>query len=146
MTLIPEAWAVEGQTFIFQGETVQCEACPLRQPCLSLEAGLYRLIKVRPVSHTCPGPFDGPVRVAEVEPTSDLITLGPGPGTLEGATITLRKDTKHFECTLVECGRYQQCHPAWIENTSRVSILKLKGAQECPRQFKLTVAEVVPAS
>lgn len=144
MTLVPEAWAKEGQTFIFQGPTPQCEGCQLRQPCLSLASDLYRVVKVRPVSHICPGPFDGPLRVVEVEPTSDRISLAPSPGTLTGATITLREDTKHFECTLVECSNFQLCHPVWMKDTPKLNIIDLEGALACPRNFKLTVAEVKP--
>ncbi len=142
VTLIPEAWAKKDRTFIYQGQTPQCEDCPLGQPCLSLEAGIYRVVKVRPVSHTCSGPFDGTMRVAEVEPASDQITLAPGPGTLKGATVTLRDDTKHFECTLVECSHYHLCHPSWLASAPKVKILKLEGALDCPREYNLTVAEV----
>ena len=146
VTLIPEAWARSGEVFHFMGKTPECEDCKLNQPCLALEKGLYEIVKVRKVNHTCQGPFEGRVKVAEVETTAMAATLSPGPGTLQGATVTIRGDSIQRECTFVECSDFNLCHPPNVTADLRVNINSLEGPLECPLGHKLIRARVEPAS
>lgn len=110
VTLIGEALAEPGQTFVFEGAAPGCDGCPYRDQCLNLENGKrYRISDVRSGAQRLPcAVHEDDVVAVEVEPVAIDANV-PANQAMAGNQVSLVGP-----CPYVECPSHTLCMPPGV--------------------------------
>lgn len=137
VTLVGDKQARIGNRFYFNGPSLECKDCKLRNVCFNLDAGsLYEIIGLRDTKHECKL-LEESVRVVEVEKISFIASV-PKKFAIDGSMITFEKK----ECAQIGCENYKYCCPANIKGTGKFSITKIIEDLKCPLDEKLTLVKM----
>lgn len=99
LTLLGSRLADEGTEFVYRGASPDCDGCPFRQQCLTLEAGVrYEVSDVRDGGQVleCAVHDDGVVAV-EVEPTTFEANV-TATNAYSGSKVSLPGPCPHTNC------------------------------------------------
>lgn len=138
-----ERWSKEGEEFVFLGPQPECKDCRLKGPCLHLTLGQrYRITRRRDVHHDniCKLHEDG-VRVVEVAPVPYETSVRT-PRAIEGSLVPY----EFLPCGNLACRHYRLCHPAGLSDGTKVKLLRVEEAMECPVGYNIrrVRAELAP--
>ncbi|HUU76063.1 MAG TPA: UPF0179 family protein [Methanoregulaceae archaeon] len=140
VTLIGTELAKTGLEFIYEGSIPECDDCPVRKACNNLKAGKkYRVIGIRPTSHSCNIHLNGARAVEVVEsPISALI----------GADMAIRNTHIHYEfsCNRDSCVNFDLCHPEGITDGEKYVVSDVVGNAPdiCEKGRNLQLVELMP--
>ncbi len=135
ITLTGKHVARVGNSFVFSGQTGECEGCVLRKVCCGkLETDrVYIIINVRDKIHDCPLHEEG-VQLVEVEEASVKVAL-LSQQLFEGAIFTFQP----IACDQWSCANIDSCNPVGLIEGDRVQIVDViqKSGLECSLNKKL---------
>ena len=143
LTLIGERLAEAGTEFVYQGEAPECEGCPYRDQCLTLEEGVrYRVVDVRDGAQTLDcAVHDIGVRAVEVEPAPIQANV-PAANAYAGSTAELAGPCPHTECP-----SHELCVPDGVDFGESHRIQSIDGDpphEYCHLDRDLTKVELEP--
>lgn len=140
ITLIGTKLATIGMEFIFNGPTLECESCKLRNTCMNLEPGRrYRILSIKgELVHDCPLHEEG-VRAVEVT-ESPTIAAMDARKSFAGSKIIYEP----IDCDVADCRMYDICHPAGLKRGDRCTIVEVVGEapEECTKGYTLKLVEL----
>lgn len=143
LTVIGEALARQGLTFLYQGETDPgCPACKLYKVCHAKDLKKdreYVITGVRAVKHDVCHVFEGKVQVVEVDPKPLPVRVTIPVSATRGTGVS-----KHWDECGAACLLKQYCNPAALAPGVTAQIERIEGDVPCLVGRKLKFALVRP--
>ncbi|RQD80235.1 MAG: UPF0179 family protein [Methanocalculus sp. MSAO_Arc2] len=141
VTLIGKKIAKTGLEFVYIGEVEECGTCKVKKACHTLVEGRkYRIVGVRPTTHTCTVFADG-VRVVDVS-DAPVVALIAGELAIPNSRMIYE-----YTCNRNDCRSYDLCHPDGVNEGEKYIITQVLGnaPDECLRgRRNLKLVEILP--
>jgi hypothetical protein len=141
VTLIGVKLAKMGDEFFYDGVAPECVGCKVKKACHNLVEGRkYRIIGIRPTTHTCPVFADG-ARVVEVT-EAPVVALIAGDMAIQNSRLVYE-----YLCNREDCRSFDLCHPDGVNEGEKYTIIQVLGGapDECLRgRRNLKLVELLP--
>ena len=134
VTLIGESQAKIGNRFYYLGPSLECRECRFKNVCFNLEVGrMYEVTELRDVNHECEMHESG-VRAVVVVKVPMRVCV-ERKYAIDGSRITF----EHAKCSEVGCTNWGLCHPFFVKDGDKLSIVEILENTECSAGEKRTI-------